>query len=76
VDITTIRRWRPASISDFISFANANSAASPLLSASIASDPAVYPTRDQQQSLFVQMEDSLEQSRAITRLWQKFRMGQ
>jgi putrescine transport system substrate-binding protein len=65
-----------ATITNFIGFANANSAASPLLDASIASDPIVFPPRDQQQRLFVQTEDSPEQSRAITRLWQKFKTGQ
>jgi len=65
-----------ANISNFIGFANANSAASPLLDASIVADPIVYPPRDQQQRLFVQSEDSPEQSRAITRLWQKFKTGQ
>jgi putrescine transport system substrate-binding protein len=65
-----------ANISNFIGFANANSAASPLLDASIIADTIVYPTRDQQQRLFVQSEDSPEQSRAITRLWQKFKTAQ
>jgi putrescine transport system substrate-binding protein len=65
-----------ADISNFIGFANANSAASPLLDASIVADPIVYPPRDQQQRLFVQSEDSPEQSRAITRLWQKFKTAQ
>jgi putrescine transport system substrate-binding protein len=65
-----------ANISNFTGFANANAAASPLLDASIVSDPVIYPPRDQQQRLFVQAEDSPEQSRAITRLWQKFKTGQ
>jgi putrescine transport system substrate-binding protein len=65
-----------ANISNFIGFANANSAASPLLDASIVADAIVYPPRDQQQRLFVQSEDSPEQSRAITRLWQKFKTAQ
>ena len=65
-----------ANISNFIGFANANSAATPLLDASIVADPIVYPPRDQQQRLFVQAEDSPEQSRAITRLWQKFKTAQ
>jgi putrescine transport system substrate-binding protein len=65
-----------ANITNFIGFANANSASLPLLDASIASDPIVFPPRDQQQRLFVQTEDSPEQSRAITRLWQKFKTAQ
>jgi putrescine transport system substrate-binding protein len=65
-----------ANISNFIGFADANSAASSLIDASIVADPIVYPPRDQQQRLFVQSEDSPEQSRAITRLWQKFKTAQ
>ncbi len=65
-----------ADISNFTGFANANAAATPLLKASIASDPAVYPPQQQRQRLFVQLEDAPEQTRAITRLWQKFKTGQ
>jgi putrescine transport system substrate-binding protein len=65
-----------ATISNFIGFANANSAATPLLDASIVADSIIYPPRDQQQRLFVQSEDSPERSRAITRLWQKFKTAQ
>ncbi len=65
-----------ANISNFIGFANANSAASPLLDATIVADTIIYPPRDQQQRLFVQSEDPPEQSRAITRIWQKFKTAQ
>jgi putrescine transport system substrate-binding protein len=65
-----------AKISNFVGNANANSAASPFLDASIAADEIVYPPPDQQRRLFVQTEDSPEQSRLITRLWQKFKTGQ
>jgi len=65
-----------ANITDFIGFANANSAASPLLDASIAADTAVYPSRGEQERLFVQTEDSPDQSRAMTRLWQRFKTAQ
>jgi putrescine transport system substrate-binding protein len=65
-----------AHISDFIGNANANSTASPLLDASIVADTMVYPSPDQQRRLFVQTEDSPEQSRAITRIWQKFKTAQ
>jgi putrescine transport system substrate-binding protein len=54
----------------------ANAAASTLLDASFAADPMIYPTANETQRLFVQTEDSPEQSRAITRLWQKFKTGQ
>jgi len=65
-----------ANITNFIGYANANSAATPLLDPSIASDNIIFPTPEQQQRLFVQTDDSPEQTRAITRLWQKFKTGQ
>jgi putrescine transport system substrate-binding protein len=65
-----------ADITNFVGYANANSASLPLLDASIAADNATYPTPDQQRHLFVQTEDSREQARAITRLWQKFKTRQ
>jgi putrescine transport system substrate-binding protein len=65
-----------AKVSNFIGYANANTAAAPLLDASIAADPVIFPPRDQQQRLFVETEDSPEQARAITRIWQKFKTAQ
>jgi putrescine transport system substrate-binding protein len=65
-----------ARISNFIGNANANSAASPLLDKEIVADATVYPPPDQQRRLFVQTEDSPEQSRAITRIWQRFKTAQ
>jgi putrescine transport system substrate-binding protein len=65
-----------ANISNAIGFANANAAATPLLDASISADTTIYPTLDQKQRLFVPIEPSPEQTRAITRLWQKFKTGQ
>ncbi len=65
-----------ANDSKFIGNANANAAATPLLDPSIAADPVIYPPPDVQQRLFVETEDSPEQSRTITRIWQKFKTGQ
>ena len=65
-----------ANITNFIGYANANSAATPLLDPSIAADDVIFPTSEKQQRLFVQTDDSPEQTRAITRLWQKFKTGQ
>ena len=65
-----------ADISNFTGFANANSAALPLLDQAIAANPTVYPTADPRRRLFVQTMDSPDQSRAITRLWQKFKTAQ
>ena len=65
-----------ADISNAIGYANANAAATPMLDASIASNTFIYPTRDQQQRLFAEAEFTGEQSRIITRIWQRFRTGQ
>jgi putrescine transport system substrate-binding protein len=65
-----------ANISNSTGFANASTAALPLLDPAMASDTAVYPTLDQQRRLIVQLEDPPEQARAITRIWQKFKTGQ
>jgi putrescine transport system substrate-binding protein len=65
-----------AKISNAIGFANANAAATSMLEASVASDPAIYPRPDQKSRLFVPLEPSSDDIRAITRLWQKFKTGQ
>jgi putrescine transport system substrate-binding protein len=64
-----------ADITDFIGLANANSAATPLLDPSIASDPMVYPPAETLLRLSPTPEYTPEQTRAITRLWQKFKTG-
>jgi putrescine transport system substrate-binding protein len=65
-----------AKVTNSIGYANANLAAMPLLSASIVGDTAIYPMQDEQRRLFVQMEYSPEQTRAVTRIWQRFKTGQ
>lgn len=65
-----------ASNSKLIGNASANASALPLLDLSFGSDPMIYPTANETERLFVQTEDSPEQARAITRLWQKFKTGQ
>ncbi len=65
-----------ANVSNFIGNANANTAATPLLDAALAADAIVYPPADEQRRLFVQTEDPPQQSRAITRIWQRFKTAQ
>lgn len=65
-----------AKVSNFIGNANANIAATPLLDAALAADAMVYPSAEEQRRLFVQTEDSPQQSRAITRIWQRFKTAQ
>jgi len=65
-----------ADISNFKRYANGNAAAQPLVSASVKDDPGIYPPLEQRQKLAVQQADSPDQTRAITRVWQKFKTGQ
>jgi putrescine transport system substrate-binding protein len=64
-----------ADISNFKRFANANVAALPLLLPSVKDDPAIYPPTQLRAMLAVQLADTPEQTRAITRVWQKFKTG-
>jgi putrescine transport system substrate-binding protein len=65
-----------ADISNFKRYADANAAAQPLVQDAVKNDPGIYPTPEQMQRLKVQLADSPEQTRAITRVWQKFKTGQ
>jgi len=65
-----------ANISNAIGYANASLAATHLLDASVAGNAIIYPTREEQQRLFVQTEVPGEQSRTITRIWQRFKTGE
>jgi putrescine transport system substrate-binding protein len=65
-----------ADVSNFKRYANANLAAQPLVRADVKEDPAIYPTPEQFTRLSVQLADSAEQTRAITRVWQEFKTGQ
>jgi putrescine transport system substrate-binding protein len=65
-----------ADISNFKRYANGNVASQPLVLASVKDDPGIYPPPEQRQKLAVQLADSIDQTRAITRVWQKFKTGQ
>ena len=65
-----------ADISNFKRYANANLAAQAFVKPDVKDDPRIYPTADQREKLAVQLADSAEQTRAITRVWQKFKTGQ
>jgi putrescine transport system substrate-binding protein len=65
-----------ADISNFKRYANANLASEPLVLDSVKNDPGIYPPPEQRQKLAVQLADSADQTRAITRVWQKFKTGQ
>ena len=65
-----------ADISNFKRYANANAAADALVLPAVKDDPGIYPPPKQRQKLAVQQADSSDQTRAITRVWQKFKTGQ
>jgi putrescine transport system substrate-binding protein len=65
-----------ADVSNFKRYANGNAASLPLVLPAVKDDPGIYPPPDQRQALAVQLADSPEQTRAITRVWQKFKTGQ
>ena len=65
-----------ADISNFKRYANGNLASQPLVLPAVKDDPGIYPPPEQRQKLAVQLADSADQTRAITRVWQKFKTGQ
>jgi len=65
-----------ADVSNFKRYANANAAAQALVLPEVKADPGIYPTAEQMKKLVLQGLDSPEQTRAITRLWQKFKTGE
>jgi putrescine transport system substrate-binding protein len=65
-----------ADISNFKRYANADAQAQSLLDPSVRDDPGIYPPVEQREKLAVQLADTADQTRAITRVWQKFKTGQ
>jgi putrescine transport system substrate-binding protein len=65
-----------ADISNFKRYANADAQAQSLIDPSVRDDPGIYPPVEQRQKLAVQLADSADQTRAITRVFQKFKTGQ
>jgi putrescine transport system substrate-binding protein len=65
-----------ADVSNFKRYANGNLASQSLVLPTVRDDPGIYPPPDQRQKLAVQLADSPEQTRAITRVWQKFKTGE
>jgi putrescine transport system substrate-binding protein len=65
-----------ADVSNFKRYADANAAAQALVLPEVKDDPGIYPPPQQRQALAVQLSDSSDQTRAVTRVWQKFKTGQ
>lgn len=65
-----------ANISNHMAYANANAAATPLVDPAIVNDPTIYSSAADAPRLFVQLADSPQQARTLTRIWQRFKTGQ
>ena len=64
-----------ADVSDYIHYANSNAAATPLLSADVRNNPAIYPDEQTRKRLFTQKSQDAKDTRAITRVWSKVKSG-
>lgn len=60
-----------ASITDYIRFANANDAATPLVEADIRNDQGIYPTNEMMEKIYVLPLLPLKTQRAMVKSWTK-----
>ncbi|WP_290546817.1 polyamine ABC transporter substrate-binding protein [Aestuariivirga sp.] len=64
-----------AAATNFIGYANANKAATPLVDKSITSDPAIYPNAETKARLFTLNPMTPEQEETLTRTWTEIKTG-
>ena len=64
-----------AANSDFVNYANANAAATPLVNEALRNDPAVYPTAEVKARLQPNLTKSEEFTRLLNRSWTRFMTG-
>ena len=64
-----------ANLSNYMRFASANDAALPFITPEVREDAAIFPPPEVRSQLAVQLADSPEQTRAIVRMWQRFKTG-
>lgn len=64
-----------APISDYVSYANGNAAATELVSADIRNNPGIYPTEEISKKLYAFSEQTPAVQRAMTRSWNKVKSG-
>ncbi|MDA7746313.1 polyamine ABC transporter substrate-binding protein [Psychromonas sp.] len=65
-----------AGISNYVAYANANTASEKLLDKEVIENPAIYPTQVVLDSLYVQDIRPLKAQRSLTRVWTKVVSGQ
>jgi putrescine transport system substrate-binding protein len=61
--------------SDYISYANGNSASLPLISDEVKGNPDVYPPPELMAKLVPDLPESAEFTKELTRMWQHFKTG-
>ncbi len=64
-----------AANSDFVNFANANAAATPLVNEELRNDPGIYPTPEVKARLQPNLAKSAAFTRALNRTWTRFMTG-
>ena len=61
--------------SDAVNYANSNAASWPMVSDAVRNDPGVYPTPEVKSKLSVDLAESPEFTRQLTRSWTRFKTG-
>ena len=64
-----------AANSNFVHYANGNSASTPYLDPAVANDPGVYPPPETMAKLFPNLARSQEFTRELNRTWTRFMTG-
>ena len=64
-----------ASISDYVAYANANAAATPLVDEEVRNHPGIYPPAETQQRLVVLKAPTSREARNMTRSWTRVKTG-
>jgi len=65
-----------AAISNYVFYANANSASLPYVDDEVKSDPSIYPSDAVKENLFADLADSPAFTRLLTRAWTRVKTGQ
>ncbi len=64
-----------AAISDAVFYANANAAATPLVSEEVTSDPGIYPSQETLAKMYSAKPHSARYDRSLTRAWTSLKTG-
>ncbi len=64
-----------AKASNYVYYANGNEASQPLLNEDVIGDPAIYPSAEAREHLYVTSPYGPKEQRVVTRLWTKIKTG-